>query len=409
MKRIHRIFIIWAWALPLLVSAQDLAQYQAIAAQNNPDLQARYKTFEAALETVAQQSSLPDPQLSFGYFLSPVETRVGPQRARFSLSQMFPWFGTLKAQGKAASLRAEAQYQAFLDARNRLYYQVALAYYPLYEWQQHREREQENRRILKSMKKLAITQFRSGKGQMVDALRVDMQLNETQTKLEVLDQQEKALKTHFNQLLNRPAESDIQLPDTLVLRDISARYRRDSLLRNHPQLREMELMAKASKVRARAAQLQGMPRLGLGLDYALVAPRSGVSSPRNGQDALMPMMSLSLPIFRTKYQAAQKQAQLRQAQYRLQEEARENELRSSYQKVIFKVRKNRERVVLYQRQMATARQSLRLLRQAYSNSGQAFEELLRMQQQILQYQKLRASALADFYQELAQLNYVTHK
>jgi outer membrane protein, heavy metal efflux system len=46
---------------------------------------------------------------------------------------MFPWFGTLKAQGDAAALLAEAKYQSFLDARNQLFYQVAAAYHPLYE------------------------------------------------------------------------------------------------------------------------------------------------------------------------------------------------------------------------------------------------------------------------------------
>ena len=117
----------------ILANAQSLDEYFKIAAENNPGLQAKYKSFEAAMERVAQVSSLPDPNLSFGYFISPVETRVGPQRARFSLTQMFPWFGTLKAQEDVATLMAEAKYQEFLDARNKLLYQVAAAYYPLYE------------------------------------------------------------------------------------------------------------------------------------------------------------------------------------------------------------------------------------------------------------------------------------
>lgn len=64
--------------------AQTLNDYFKIAAQNNPGLQSKYKEFEAALQKVDQVSTLPDPNISFGYFISPVETRVGPQRARFS-------------------------------------------------------------------------------------------------------------------------------------------------------------------------------------------------------------------------------------------------------------------------------------------------------------------------------------
>lgn len=132
--------------------AQVLDDYFKIAAENNPGLQAKYREFEAAIQKVEQVNTLPDPNFSFGYFISPVETRVGPQKARFSLTQMFPWFGTLRAQGNAAALMAEAKYQAFLDARNRLYYQVAAAYYPLYELNQWKEIERENIEILESYK-----------------------------------------------------------------------------------------------------------------------------------------------------------------------------------------------------------------------------------------------------------------
>ncbi|MCB0506540.1 MAG: TolC family protein, partial [Cyclobacteriaceae bacterium] len=157
----------------ILANAQSLDEYFKIAAENNPGLQAKYKSFEAAMERVAQVSSLPDPNLSFGYFISPVETRVGPQRARFSLTQMFPWFGTLKAQEDVATLMAEAKYQEFLDVRNKLFYQVAAAYYPLFELKRLVEIENENISILTSYKDIASVKFQNGKGAMVDVLRVD--------------------------------------------------------------------------------------------------------------------------------------------------------------------------------------------------------------------------------------------
>ncbi|HAH57765.1 MAG TPA: TolC family protein, partial [Bacteroidales bacterium] len=103
------------------VTAQTLQSYQQIASQNNPGLQAKYKEFEAAMQKVPQVSSLPDPNLSFGYFIP----KMGSQRAELTLNQMFPWFGTLGAQADAATLMAEAKYQAFLDARNQLFFQVS--------------------------------------------------------------------------------------------------------------------------------------------------------------------------------------------------------------------------------------------------------------------------------------------
>ena len=118
-NKIITLIMILVWGASV-VQAQRLDTYLQIAADNNPGLQSKYKEFEAALQKIPQVNALPDPSFSFGYFISPVETRVGPQRAKFSLSQLFPWFGTLEAKGDAAALMAAAKYQAFLEARNKL-------------------------------------------------------------------------------------------------------------------------------------------------------------------------------------------------------------------------------------------------------------------------------------------------
>ena len=109
------------------VLAQSLDSLQALAYENNPGLKASYKEFESTLTRVDQASALADPTLSFGYFISPVETRVGPQRAKLSLTQMFPWFGTLKASDDVATYQAEASYQRFLDQKAKLGLQVSKA------------------------------------------------------------------------------------------------------------------------------------------------------------------------------------------------------------------------------------------------------------------------------------------
>ena len=171
-----------------LGNAQTLDDYFKIAAESNPGLQAKYKEFEAALQRVDQVNTLTDPNFSFGYFISPVETRVGPQRARLSLTQTFPWFGTLNAQGDAAGLMAKAKYQSFLDVRNRLYYQVAAAYYPLYKLKQWKVIEQRNIEILKSYKTIANIKFENGSGTMVDVLRVDIMLKDANTNLNILNE-----------------------------------------------------------------------------------------------------------------------------------------------------------------------------------------------------------------------------
>ncbi len=405
----HIIIILTFLGFSTLANAQSLDDYFKIAAENNPGLEAKYKSFEAAMQKVTQVSSLPDPNLSFGYFVSPVETRVGPQRARFSLTQMFPWFGTLKAQEDAATLMAEAKYQEFLDARNKLYYQVSASYYRLYELHRLIAIEEENLSIFSSYKDMATVKFQNGKGAMVDVLRVDIMLKDATTNLSVLKQKKKPLETHFNSLLNRQENEPITVLDSLFTTSLPTEYRKDSLLTSNPLLDELDLKIKASEAQEQAAIKQGLPKLGVGLDYVIVGQRTDMSLPDNGQDVFMPMVSVSLPIFRGKYKAAQKEAQLMQESFSHQKVDMANRLTSSYEMVWFDIQKQLEFIELYEEQIITSQQSLNLLFTAYGNSGKDFEEVLRMQQQILKYQKMKATALSDYHIALAELDYITAK
>ena len=404
-----QILILLAVGLSLVSKSQTIEEYYTLAAQNNPGLQAKYKSFEASLQKAAQVSSLPDPILSFAYFISPVETRVGPQQARFSLRQMFPWFGSLKVQEEGARLLAEAQYQEFLDARNKLYYQVAAAYYPLFELKRISHLQAENIKILSSYKDIATLKFQNGKAEMIDVLRVDIMLKDASTNLSILKQKSTALESRFNALINRSEAEAIALPDSLFVAKTPEAYRKDSLLLSNPLMDQLSLKIAAAKASEKAAVKNGLPQLGLGLDYVLTGQRPDVQLSDNGKDAIMPMISVSLPIFRKKYKAARREAQLRQESFTLQQEDLANRLNASYDMLWFQIQEQLELISLYKGQIQSSQQSLNLLIKAYANSSKDFEEVLRMQQQLLKYQELKATALSQYYIAQAELNYLTAK
>ena len=406
MKNVFTIILV---LISMGLYSQTLEEYFKIAAENNPGLLSQYKEFEAVLQKVPQVSTLPDPSLSFGYFVSPVETRVGPQKARFSLTQMFPWFGTLKAQGDAAALMAEAKYQSFLDAKNKLYYEVSAAYFPLYELQEWMKIEERNIEILESYKTISNSKFKNGVGTLVDVLRVDIFLKESQTNLEILKKKERPLLTTFNKLLNRGEFEPVSISETLEIDMLSFDNGKDSLLVDHPLLNSLELKVKAVEASERAAIKQGFPKIGLGLDYVMVDKRNDMVVPDNGKDVLMPMVTLSLPIFRKKYKAAVKETQLMQESYTLQKTEMTNSLLSNYEMAFFDIEQQTELVSLFDEQITESEQALNLLFTSYGNSGKDFEEVLRMQQQLLKYDKLKITALKQYKIALAKLNYITAK
>jgi outer membrane protein, heavy metal efflux system len=389
--------------------SQKPEDFFRIAAENSPGLQVRYLEFEAALQKIPQVKALPDPTIMFGYTVWPAESMPGAEKARLSLNQMFPWFGTLKAKGDLAALQAEAKYQAFIDSRNNLFFQVASAWYPLYEINRLRLIEQENIRILESYKNIAIRNFENGTGPMVNVLRSDIMLKEAETRLVILDDREKSMLSVFNNLLNRNPDEGVEIPDSIQIENLKIITAKDSLLSFNPLITEIELRQKAAEVNQELARKQGFPNIGIGLEYMIMGAPAGMESTNNLNGAIMPMVSVSVPLFRKKYKAAQEEARLMQESIAFQKQNSLNKLSSDYDMAWYDLQQQQKLIELFDRQIKTSEQSLNLLFRSYSNSGNDFEEVLRMQQQLLQYEKEKASAETKWYTSLAKMNYLTAK
>jgi len=409
MKNIISVFLTALCFVPFISIGQTLDNYLQIAAENNSDLKASYTEFEAALQRVNQVNALADPRLSFGYFISPIETRVGPQRAKLSLSQVFPWFGTLKAKENRANYFAEAKYQAFINDRNKLFFEVNKAYYPIYEVKQHLQLLSENLEILKTYKRLATSSFENNRGSMVDVIRVDIMIENAETELMILKDQIVPLQVRFNRLLNRSDTLPLDIADKIKLTIIEKGYRRDSLLVANPMIESLELQQKAMQESELIARKNALPQFGVGLDYAFIGERSDVSIPDNGKDAFMPMVSVSLPIFRKKYTSAISEAKLGQQAIEYRKETIENELITKYENASFQLKKAEDLIGLYNVQIKKTEQLIQLLYSAYSNSAKDFEEVLRMQQQLLKYQMNKATAEKNHQIALAEIEYLTSK
>ena len=163
------------------------------------------------------------------------------------------------------------------------------------------------------------------------------------------------------------------------------------------------------KEQEKAAIRKGLPSFGLGLDYVLVGERTDMDFADNGQDVVMPMLTMSLPIFRGKYKAAKEEARIMQEAYRDMRQEMVNNLGSAYEMVWFEMEKQRQNLDLYREQIDETGQALNLLFTSYSNNGNDFEEVLRMQQQLLKYQMMQATSLSEYKIAEAKLNYITSK
>jgi outer membrane protein TolC len=368
------------------LSAQpSLEYYLQVAAENNPGLKARFSEYMASLERIPQVGALPDPQLAFAYFIAPVETRMGPQRFRISASQIFPWFGTLQARENVAMQSARARYEAFEEARAKLFHEVRANYYNLYLNRRAISITRENLDLLSSFSQLARTRIESGKASALDEYRLEMEFGDLENQLAGLVDNEVLLTVLFNNLLHvdrdHPVETPAMLPETGL--GMSVEHVLDTIRAVNPQLRSLALEQEALLYREELANKMGKPGLSLGLDYINTG-----SGPDNlpGTDAfIFPMVGITIPLYRSKYKAMVNETILLREANNAEQAEKTNLLEDLLEKSWNEYQDAGRRIQLYQSQMELAELSMSLLETAYATGESDFEEVLRMERKLLNY------------------------
>ncbi|NLD35299.1 MAG: TolC family protein [Desulfatiglans sp.] len=432
-----------------------LDDYLVIAAENNPSLKAKYLQYQAALERVPQVGSLPDPQLGFSYFIMPMERYIGDQTGSISLMQMFPWFGTLEAARDEMTCMAKARFEEFNEAKSMLFYEVRANWYALQLLEKEIAITSENIELLKTMEQVAITKFKSGgqsssnsgssdrmggagnqninipgtgmggmgmrgqtstgssssgnmpqadgmknmvvSGSMIDVLRVQMEINELKNSLSLLGDSKIPIIARFNQLLNRYKEEPVILPDTILASSLPAPLNEipDSIRDNNPMLKMLEQEEAAYIAQGKMNQKMGLPMIGVGLQYDIFKPRANSESMDNGKDMLMPMFTVTIPVWRKKYRASVNESAFMRQSVIEQRQDVSNQLIVNYEDVLKDYKDAERRSKLYQDQTLLADQVLNILMVQYTTEGSSFEDVLRMQQQLLDYRLKYLDALID--------------
>jgi len=388
------------------IHSQSLNDYLQIAAANNPDIQSQHNLYLAAMEEVTQVGALPDPTVSLGLFISPVETRVGPQRAKISLLQQFPWFGSLAAREDAAAQKALTLLASLEAAKQQLFFQVKKQWYTLYENEQIVDITNENIEILGSLESLALTRYEAGVAGLVDVIRVQLLISEMENEIQLLQDNQRPLTTRFHQLLNQDARPMIVVPDSLE--DVawqSIDFELSAL--SHPQAQYYRSLQEELELQGKVAVLNGKPRFGVGLDYGFIGRRDVSDLTDNGKNVLMPMVSMSLPLNQKKYQAQQKEVGYNKASIQHQTEALLNQLGTDYDVAYTDYQDAERKMALYRDQIGRSKQALNILTSSFSAAGQDFEEVLRMQQLILKYQTLLVKAEVAKHIAVAYLEYLS--
>lgn len=457
--------------VPVYPQPDSLLKYLEIAAKNNPVVKQRFYEYEAALKKVPQAGSLPDPQLDLGVFISPMELVGGQQVADLRLMQMFPWFGVLKNAKDEMSLMAKAKFELFRDASLQVHYDMKRTWYELFMVRKEISISEKNLEILKVIEQLALIKYKSpGSGNsasgysqsvmqtqsgisagsgtvsgmqgmgseqtsqqvrqqgpgtasmqsgsmtslsrgsgLTDIYRISIEKGDLENSIAYLRNREQSVMARFNGYLSRSPDvnvftGDILLQDTI---DLKMAAMSDSIKKRNPMLNMLDYEKESYKVRKQMVTGMGYPMIGLGLNYSFISRSEMSTSSMNGRDMIMPMVSVSLPIYRKKYNAMKEEADLLGKATEQYYQAESNSLQTEFYSAVQEYQDARRRVKLYQNQYSLSSKSLEILLRSFSNSSAELTDVLRVRQQTLEYELKQVEAITDLNTAIAWLDRLT--
>jgi outer membrane protein TolC len=241
-----------------------------------------------------------------------------------------------------------------------------------------------------------------------DLYRIQIEAGDLENNIALLKNQRNTITAQFNTYLNRPVTSPVFTyenisADSLGLSLITVS---DSMLAKNPMLGMLDFEKESIEARKKMYMRMGYPMVGLGLNYSLISKANvTMGEPSmNGKDMIMPMVTVTLPIYRKKYNAMVKEADLLSTATSLNYQAAANSLQAEYYQAVQLYQDAQRRIELYDNQYQLASKSLDLMLKSFSVSSSALSDVLRIRQQTFDYELKQVEAIADFNTAVAWLN-----
>lgn len=382
------IVLVYGMSLSSMVNAQSLNSLLKLVVENNAELKSLVLEFEAEAMKADQVSQLPDPQVGIGIPALRPETRLGPQVLMVSADQMFPWFGTLESKKDVVISMSKVKYERIETERLMLFNKVKIAYYKLQFFNEKELILLDILTQLSAMKNISLAKLEAGLASSSNALRVQLKVDELNTSLEKIEQDRQKEYAVINELTLRPwstvinTEGEFEFP--IIAFDLE--MYQDKIQSDFPMVRMLDLQKEVSQEKLDVNRKMGAPKIGVGLDYALVNERTDMDPLYNGRDILVPKLMLTLPLYRKAYKAKENEELLIQQSLDFSKQQLVAELVSKLLQLKVEYDNALLDHQLAQQQIETSILVYSILLTDYSSDGKGFDDLLQVQMQLLNYQ-----------------------
>ena len=387
-------------------SLVELEDYLTFAALNNAGLKAAFEQWQIAVAQVPQAKSLPDPTFTYGYFIEEVETRVGPQRQKLEIMQMFPWFGELEARTDAAAAAAKAARKRYEAAKLKLFFEVKEAFYEYTYLARALEIAAENLELTRHFEEVARTKYMAAAAGHPDVIRAQVELAKQEDQLTALEELRKPIVARLNAVLNRRSLDMLPWPAKEEFRtvEVSREEMIELLKARNPELEALDFELEAAKSTVEVTKKKFWPDIGVGVSWIDTGGAVGPAVRGSGNDPIALMLTMNLPIWREGYKAAELQAKANVRKTSQQKTQAENSIVSAAERTLYDFQDSHRKIRLYRDVlMPKAEELLGASEMAYRAGTIDFLSLTDAQRMLLRYQLYYERAVADNAQKLAEL------
>jgi len=384
----------------------SLDGYIRVALLNNAGLRSAFEQWRSALERIPQATALPDPQFTYTNFIEEVQTRTGPQNNRFQLSQKFPWFGKLKAQGDVAAAHAESLWWAVEAQALSLAREVKSAYFEYAYLAQAVRIVEENLSLLQGFEPIVQRRVQTGASQG-ELLRLQVEIGKVENERESHRERRPSVNARLNALLNREPEALLPWPETLEVEVVHyvAADLRVLLVQENPELKSLVHRIREADERTAVARFSGYPDVTVGVAFIDTGEAvTALSPPDSGDDPVSISIGFNLPIWRHKYAASKREAWAARDSAQARRTQRQYDLFSELELTLFRYEDAARQITLYRDTLIPrTRQALEVTQISYQSGTSTLLDMIDIQRELLFFEKSYWRALSDYQQHSAAL------
>ncbi len=389
-----------------------LSQYLVQAALNNPELEAAFQRWKAALEKIPQVKALPDPRFTFSYFVRSIETKTGPQRAKLGIAQTFPWFGKLALKGDMAMQDANAIKAEYDTIKLRIFYQVKSTYYEYAYLARAIVIAREDVELLTFLEGIARTRYAAGKTPYTDLMKIQIERDKLKDRLKTLEDLKRPIVAKLLATMNLPVGTKLPLPQgiPIMVTSLTDKELLEELPKHNPRIKRYVYLEAREKAGIGLAKKDFYPDLTLGVQTIITDPASNRMINDRGEDPIIASFSFNLPIWWNKQRAAVRQAHARRLSAKKKNISIKQNLLSDMQLALFNYRDARRRINLYKNTLIPrAKQALEVTLKAFQSGIRSSLDLIDAEKTLLEFDLSYTRALADQAQRFAELEMILGK